>query len=212
MLSVWAETTRESREAGFRGPSATACPNGKGRHASEHGLRSERQLMERLEFDLLFRWFVGLCIDHVAWDQTSFGKNRDRLLAGDVAARFLAEVLADAKVKRLLSSEHFSVDGTLVEAWASMKSFRPKDGSGEPPAPGRNSERDFHGERRCNDTHARKDQFSQAAPQSEAMSRASPLMTRRAPGARACMPGEGRSRPPVSVHRDELEPLIAKRL
>ena len=119
-----------------------------------YGLRSERQLMERLEFDLLFRWFVGLGIDDVAWDQTSFGKNRDRLLAGDVAARFLAEVLADAKVKRLLSSEHFSVDGTLIEAWASMKSFRPKDGSGEPPAPGRNSERDFHGETRSNDTHA----------------------------------------------------------
>jgi transposase len=119
-----------------------------------YGLRSERQLMERLEFDLLFRWFVGLGIDDVAWDQTSFGKNRDRLLAGDVAARFLAEVLADAKVKRLLSSEHFSVDGTLIEAWASMKSFRPKDGSGEPPAPGRNGERDFHGERRSNDTHA----------------------------------------------------------
>ena len=118
-----------------------------------YGLRSERQLMERLEFDLLFRWFVGLGIDDVAWDQTSFGKNRDRLLAGDVAARFLAEVLADAKVKRLLSSEHFSVDGTLIEAWASMKSFRPKDGSGEPPAPGRNSERDFHGETRSNDTH-----------------------------------------------------------
>ena len=118
-----------------------------------YGLRSERLLMERLEFDLLFRWFVGLGIDDGAWDQTSFGKNRDRLLAGDVAARFLAEVLADAKVKRLLSSEHFSVDGTLIEAWASMKSFRPKDGSGEPPAPGRNSERDFHGETRSNDTH-----------------------------------------------------------
>ena len=96
-----------------------------------YGLRSERLLMERLEFDLLFRWFVGLGIDDVAWDQTSFGKNRDRLLAGDVAARFLAEVLADAKVKRLLSSEHFSVDGTLIQAWASMKSFRPKDGSGD---------------------------------------------------------------------------------
>ena len=118
-----------------------------------YGLRSERLLMERLEFDLLFRWFVGLGIDDGAWDQTSFGKNRDRLLAGDVAARLLAEVLADAKVKRLLSSEHFSVDGTLIEAWASMKSFRPKDGSGEPPAPGRNSERDFHGETRSNDTH-----------------------------------------------------------
>ncbi len=119
-----------------------------------YGLRSERQIVERLEFDLLFRWFVGLGIDDAAWDQTTFSKNRDRLLAGDVAARFLAEVLADPKVKRLLSTEHFSVDGTLIEAWASMKSFRPRDGSDEPPAPGRNGERDFHGEKRSNDTHA----------------------------------------------------------
>ena len=119
-----------------------------------YGIRSERQIMERLEFDLLFRWFVGLGIDDVAWDQTTFGKNRDRLLSGDVAARFLAEVLADSKVRRLLSTDHFSVDGTLIEAWASLKSFRPKDGSDEPPAPGRNGERDFHGERRSNDTHA----------------------------------------------------------
>jgi transposase len=119
-----------------------------------YGIRSERQMMERLEFDLLFRWFVGLGIDDAAWDQTTFGKNRDRLLAGDVAARLLAEVLADPKIKRLLSTEHFSVDGTLIEAWASMKSFRPKDGSGEPPAPGRNGEHDFHGEVRSNDTHA----------------------------------------------------------
>jgi transposase len=119
-----------------------------------YGIRSERQIMERLEFDLLFRWFVGLGIDDAAWDQTTFGKNRDRLLAGDVAARFLAEVLADPKVQRLLSTEHFSVDGTLIEAWASLKSFRPKDGSGEPPAPGSNGERDFHGEKRSNQTHA----------------------------------------------------------
>src|ERR1700722_555836 len=119
-----------------------------------YGIRSERQIMERLEFALLFRWFVGLGIDDVAWDQTTFGKNRDRLLSGDVAARFLAEVLADSKVRRLLSTDHFSVDGTLIEAWASLKSFRPKDGSDEPPAPGRNGERDFHGEPRSNETHA----------------------------------------------------------
>ena len=119
-----------------------------------YGIRSERQIMERLEFDLLFRWFVGLGVDDAAWDQTTFSKNRDRLLAGDVAARFLAAVLSNARVKRLLSSEHFSVDGTLIEAWASMKSFRPKDRSGEPPAPGRNGERDFHGETRSNETHA----------------------------------------------------------
>ncbi len=119
-----------------------------------YGIRSERQIMERLEFDLLFRWFVGLGVDDAVWDQTTFSKNRDRLLAGDVAAGFLAEVLADPKVKRLTSTEHFSVDGTLIEAWASMKSFRRKDGSDEPPAPGRNGERDFHGEKRSNQTHA----------------------------------------------------------
>jgi transposase len=119
-----------------------------------YGIRSERQIMERLEYDLLFRWFAGLGVDDAAWDQTTFGKNRDRLLAGDVAHKFLAAVLAHPKVKRLLSTDHFSVDGTLIEAWASMKSFRPKDGSGDPPAPGRNAEADFHGESRRNDTHA----------------------------------------------------------
>ena len=87
------------------------------------------------------------------WDATTFTKNRDRLLEGDIAAQFLAAVLAQDKVKALLSSEHFSVDGTLLEAWASLKSFRPKDGSGDPPGPGRNGERDFHGEPRRNDTH-----------------------------------------------------------
>ena len=119
-----------------------------------YSIRSERQLVERIEFDLLFRWFVGLGIDDRVWDATSFTQNRDRLLAGEIAHKFLAAVLANAKVARLLSSEHFSVDGTLLEAWASLKSFRPRDGSGEPPAPGRNGERDFHGEARCNDTHA----------------------------------------------------------
>jgi len=118
-----------------------------------YGIRSERQIMERLEYDLLFRWFVGLGVDDAAWDQTTFGKNRDRLLSGDVAHKFLAAVLAHPKVKRLLSTEHFSVDGTLLEAWASMKSFRPKDGSGEPPATGRNGENDFHGQNRSNETH-----------------------------------------------------------
>ena len=119
-----------------------------------YGIRSERQIMERLEYDLLFRWFAGLGVDDAAWDQTTFGKNRDRLLAGDVAHKFLAAVLAHPKVKRLLSTDHFSVDGTLIEAWASMKSFRPRDGSGDPPAPGRNGEADFHGQSRRNDTHA----------------------------------------------------------
>jgi transposase len=117
-----------------------------------YSIRSERQLMERLKFDLLFRWFVGVGVDDVVWDHSTFSKNRDRLLEGDIAAKFLSAVLAQPRVKRLLSSEHFSVDGTLIEAWASMKSFRPKDGSGEPPTAsgGRNSEADFHGQRRSN--------------------------------------------------------------
>jgi IS5 family transposase len=110
--------------------------------------------MERLEFDLLFRWFVGLGIDDAVWDASVFSKNRDRLLAGDVAQRFLAELLALPEVARLLSSEHFSVDGTLLKAWASLKSFRHKDGGDNPPSPGRNGERDFKGERRSNETHA----------------------------------------------------------
>jgi transposase len=118
-----------------------------------YGIRSERQIMERLEHDLLFRWFVGLGIDDPAWDPTTFSKNRDRLLAGNVAHRFLSSVMAHRRVKRLLSSDHFSVDGTMIEAWASMKSFKPKDGSGDPPAPGRNGEADFHGQSQSNETH-----------------------------------------------------------
>ena len=119
-----------------------------------YSVRSERRLMEQVSYNLLFRWFVGLSMDAPVWDVTVFTKNRDRLLRGEVACKFFAAVLADPQVKPLLSSEHFSVDGTLIEAWASMKSFRPKDGSGAPPGPGRNGERDFHGEKRSNETHA----------------------------------------------------------
>ncbi|MGY4183044.1 transposase [Bradyrhizobium sp. USDA 4518] len=121
-----------------------------------YSIRSERLLMERLEYDLLFRWFVGIGVDDAAWDHSVFSKNRDRLLEGDIAAKFLAAVLAQPRVKRLLSSDHFSVDGTLIEAWASMKSVKPKDGSGEPPTQGggRNADADFHGQKRSNDTHA----------------------------------------------------------
>jgi transposase len=130
-----------------------------------YSIRSERQLMERLEFDLLFRWFVGIGVDDEAWDHSTFSKNRERLLEGDIAAKLLSAVLSQPRVKRLLSTDHFSVDGTLIEAWASMKSFRPKhlssdedpsNGSGEPPTPGggRNREADFHGQRRSNETHA----------------------------------------------------------
>lgn len=121
-----------------------------------YSIRSERLLMERLEYDLLFRWFVGIGVDNRAWDHSTFSKNRDRLLEGDIAAKFLAAVLAQPRVKRLLSSDHFSVDGTLIEAWASMKSVRPKNGSDNPPAEGggRNQEVDFHGQKRTNETHA----------------------------------------------------------
>ncbi|MET4483653.1 transposase [Bradyrhizobium sp. F1.13.3] len=123
-------------------------------------VRSERQLMEQLDYNLLFRWFVGLSMDDQVWDATVFCKSRDRLLDGDIAAKFFVTVLNLPQVRGLLSSEHFSVDGTPIEAWASMKSFVPKDG-GDPPSgkqsgsgQGRNVERDFHGEKRKNDTHS----------------------------------------------------------
>ena len=116
--------------------------------------------MERFEFDLPFRWFVGLGIDDAVWDATTFTKNSDRLPEGDIARAFLRAVLSLPRVKRLLSSDHFSVDGTLFEAWASMNSFRPKmeDGTdkpppGDPPA-GRDGEVNFHRKRRANATHA----------------------------------------------------------
>ncbi len=120
-----------------------------------YSIRSERQLMEQLDFNLMYRWFVGLGIDDGVWDASSFAKNRDRLLAADASAKLLIGVIEHKKVRRLLSRDHFSVDGTLIDAWASMKSFRPKDdddGGGDG-AGGRNAERDFHGQRRRNDSH-----------------------------------------------------------
>jgi transposase len=118
-------------------------------------IRSERLLMEQLDYNLLFRWFVGLNMDDTVWDATVFTKNRERLLAGDVARAFLEHVVTEARAQQLLSSEHFSVDGTLIDAWASLKSFQRKDGVGGPPPddPG-NPTVDFHGERRSNSTHA----------------------------------------------------------
>jgi transposase len=121
-----------------------------------YSVRSERQLMERIEFDLLFRWFVGIGIDDPVWDHSSFSKNRDRLLEGEIAGKFLSAVLAQPQVRRLLSSEHFSVDGTLIQAWASMKSFKPKqapDKDGGDGDGGRNAPSDFRGEKRSNATH-----------------------------------------------------------
>lgn len=124
-----------------------------------YSIRSERQLMEQLDFNLLYRWFVGLGIDDGVWDASTFCKNRDRLLEVEIAAKFLAGIIAHKRVSRLLSRDHFSVDGTLIDAWASMKSFRPKDqGDGDHGADdgdgSRNRERDFHGQKRSNESHA----------------------------------------------------------
>src|SRR5918995_5590912 len=119
-----------------------------------YSVRSERAFCERLNYDLLFKWFLDLRIDAKAFDPTTFTKNRDRLLAAEVADRFFAAVVRQAKLRRYVSSEHFSVDGTLLEAWASHKSFKPKDGPGGPAAGGgRNAEVDFHGQKRSNQTH-----------------------------------------------------------
>src|SRR5688572_13484304 len=115
-------------------------------------IRSERQLMEQLDYNLLFRWFVGLGMDDAVWVPTTFTKNRDRLLDGDIAAAFFTAVVQQAKTARLLSDEHFTVDGTLLEAWASHKSFRPRD-EDPPPPEGGNPTVNFHGQRRANDTH-----------------------------------------------------------
>ena len=117
-------------------------------------IRSETQLMEQLDYNLLYRWFVGLGVDEPVWVPTVFTKNRDRLLEAEVARKFLSELVNHKEVRVLLSGEHFSVDGTQIAAWASMKSFQAKDGSSEPQSSGRNGERDFHGETRSNDTHA----------------------------------------------------------
>lgn len=116
-------------------------------------IRSERQLVEQIGYNLLFRWFLDMALDEKPWDATVFSKNRDRLLKVEISAHFFAAVLAQARRKQLLSSDHFTVDGTLLEAWASIKSFRPKDGPPEGPV-GRKEERDFKGQKLSNATHA----------------------------------------------------------
>jgi len=122
-----------------------------------YSIRSERLLMEEMDYNLLFRWFVGLNADDQVWDATTFTKNRDRLLEADIAKEFLARVVAQARAKGLTSDEHFTVDGTLLEAWASLKSFQAKDGKPAPPPddPG-NPTVNFHGEKRSNETHESK--------------------------------------------------------
>src|SRR6266705_1925757 len=122
-----------------------------------YSIRSERLLMEEIDYSMLFRWFVGLNLDEEVWDATSFTKNRDRLLEADVAKEFLAQVVEQARAQGLTSNEHFTVDGTLLEAWASLKSFQPKQGKSAPPPddPG-NPTVNFRGERRSNETHESK--------------------------------------------------------
>ena len=118
-----------------------------------YSIRSERLLMEEIDYSMLFRWFVGMNLDEPVWDPTVFTKNRNRLLEGDVAREFLAKVVGQAQAKGLTSDEHFTVDGTLIEAWASLKSFQRKDQKNTPPDDPGNSTVDFHGEKRSNQTH-----------------------------------------------------------
>jgi len=121
-----------------------------------YSIRSERQLMEQLDYNLLFRWFVGLSVDEPVWNPSTFSKNRDRLAQADVGKRLFDEIVRQARKKGLTSNEHFSVDGTLIAAWASQKSVRRKDGNDDdnPDGVGRNAGRNFHGEKRSNKTHA----------------------------------------------------------
>jgi transposase len=118
-----------------------------------YSVRSERLLMEEIDYSMLFRWFVGMNLDEPVWDVTVFTKNRDRLLEGDVAREFLCEVVEQARKKKLTSDEHFTVDGTLIEAWASLKSFQRKDQKNTPPEDPGNPTVNFHGEKRSNETH-----------------------------------------------------------
>jgi len=122
-----------------------------------YSIRSERLLVEEMDYNLLFRWFVGLNADEEVWDATTFSKNRDRLLEADVAKQFLAQVVGQARAKGLTSDEHFTMEGTLLEAWASVKSFQPKEGKQPPPPddPG-NPTVNFRGEKRSNETHESK--------------------------------------------------------
>jgi transposase len=118
-----------------------------------YSIRSERLLCEQLDYNLLFRWFVGLSVDEAIWDHSTFTKNRDRLIEAKVARKLLRRIVRKAGAARLLSNEHFSVDGTLIESWAAVKSMRRRDGKDEPPGPGRNATVNWHGQKRSNETH-----------------------------------------------------------
>src|ERR1700723_1046329 len=122
-----------------------------------YSVRSERMLIEEIDYNILFRWFVGLNLDDAVWDATVFTKNRDRLLEAEVASEFLSRVVAQARAKGWTADEHFTVDGTLLEAWASVKSFQPRDRKkGPPPEDPGNPTVNFHGEKRSNQTHESK--------------------------------------------------------
>jgi transposase len=121
-----------------------------------YSVRSERLLMEEIDYSIVFRWFIGLNLDEEVWDATTFIKNRDRLLEADVAKQFLAEVVELARARELVSDEHFSVDGTLLEAWASVNSYQRKEGKQSPPDNPGNPTVNFHGEKRSNQTHESK--------------------------------------------------------
>jgi len=118
-----------------------------------YSIRSNRMLTEQIGYSILFRWFLGMALDEPVWDHSSFTQNQQRLIGSEVSVRFFQRVLEQARKKRLLSAEHFTVDGTLLESWASLKSFQPRDGA-PPSGEGRNPEVDFKGKQRTNDTHA----------------------------------------------------------
>jgi transposase len=167
-------------------------------------IRSERLLVEQLEYNLLFRWFVGLSVDEPVWDHSTFSKNRDRLLEADIARELFETIIEQARLTGLLSDEHFSVDGTLIQAWASHRSFRPKDDSDAPPSgAGRNAPRDYRGEQRSNDTHASTtdpDQRQTGAIEAPRVTAAvsgsipAPTQSRPSPGQFFRVPGTGNER------------------
>ena len=145
-----------------------------------YSVRSERMLIEQLQYNLLFRWFVGMEMDEVVWNHAVFSKNRERLLNEEIAEGFFQQVLERAKP--YMSDEHFTVDGTMIEAWASQKSFRRKDGKGNEPGPG--GEVDFHGEKRKNQTHE-----STTDPDARLWRRTIPTVAVQWIGGRRGMPG-----------------------
>jgi transposase len=166
-------------------------------------IRSERQFCERLRYDLLFKFFLDLNADDEGFDHSTFSGNREWLLEHEIADRFFAAVVKQANLRRYISGEHFSIDGTLLEAWASHTSFRPKDGGpGEPPPPGRNAEVDYHGERRSNEAHPLDDR-PRGTPGAQGQRRGCQAQLRRAPAARApqCLDRRHRAHPGDRIRR-----------